>query len=210
MFTLIKFGIIFCVILTLTYDTNQPINLKKLNKNSSYLIFRGTETKQGYYARSFNISDSINSHVGILLFSNKSWSIYNVSDFRGKRNDLQVQTLNQYLNCKDGKVTSISIWRINAKENFNKFLLKEIEKMMNNDIVFDKAISLNNEKLYCSEFVANTINKIDNSFKILPLKKKLKGLSKRYFKKKYLEYYPVDIFQYHCKFTKIKKWDLNK
>lgn len=206
---LIRISIVICIISFLTFHKDHTINLDKLDKEKSHIIFRGTTTKQGYYARSFNINDSVNTHVGLLLFS-KSWQIYNVSDFQNKKSALQAQTLNQYLRCEDGKVTSISIWQIKAKKNLSKLLLNEIEKMKKNKIVFDKAISLNNEKLYCSEFVAQLINKVDKTFKIKPIKKQLKGLFSRYFQKKYLEYYPVDIFQYNCKFTRIKKWDLNK
>lgn len=183
------------------------LTFNNLDENKGYLIFRGTDTKQGFLAREFNIRDSINSHVGILIH-NQGWLIYNVSDFDKHKSALQSQTIEEFQVCEGGVVTDISIWDIKTEMNIKTNMLYEIQEVMKTKVIFDKFFDLNNKNLYCSEFVVNILEKADTTFSLKPIKRRLNGIYKSYFRKDSLEYYPVDIFQSNDHFYKINEWKI--
>lgn len=199
--------VLYLIIFSCQDKTLKDISLKNLNENKPYLIFRGTDTKHGFLARDFNIKDSINSHVGILLHD-KNWIIYNVSDFEKSKSALQAQTINEFKICDDGKVTSISIWDFNSENNNKSIILSEIKKLMKSKITFDKFFDFENNNLYCSEFVVDILKNADSNMIFKPVKRELKGIYKTYFRKDTLEYYPVDIFQNNNNIKKINQWNL--
>ncbi len=64
------------------------INEVTLNDNYAYLVFRGTNTKEGFFARDFNLHDTLSSHIGIAVYENNTWKVYHVLNSKFKKNDL--------------------------------------------------------------------------------------------------------------------------
>lgn len=204
----------YCVLFCL-FSCGQKINPifdeVKWDKSSVYIAYRGTNTKQGFLARKFNTSDTLSSHVGIMVFYENQWKIYNVADFKDERSDFKGQLFNEFYNLKEEYIFYASIWKVSLTKPELEVLLEEIRRTQSQRISFDKAIDLSNgeNKLYCSEFVVNVLKKVNLSkFNIKPRKKKLFGAYKTYFRKDTLEYYPPDIFQSNPYTKKVNEWHL--
>lgn len=194
------FLLICCVIfVSCTYSNNSIINFETLNKEKSFIIFRGTKTKQGFYARDFNIKDTLSSHVGLLMFKKGiGWRVFHVSDYNDIVTDFREMSIVSFLN-EEEKITSASVWEVNISKRIK--LLNELESYHSKKIIFDKYFSLKDStRLYCSEFVCNVLKKVDSSKYNYPFEQReLKGIYKTYFRRDTLKYYPVDIFQFDRK-----------
>ncbi|NRR93145.1 hypothetical protein HSX10_16330 [Winogradskyella undariae] len=207
-----KYLSIFAILLLLSCnERNNHIDFNDFNfsKDNTYLIFRGTNTKQGYFAKQFNIKDSLSTHVGILQFKDSEWLIYNVSDFKDNFSDFKTQNLNEFLTCRDGKVLYLSVWTIKGNDlKETRLITSVLKEYKKNKIEFDRYFSLNDStKLYCSEFVNIVLKSVDSTkFNFKPIKRELKGVYKTYFKKDTLNYYPVDIFEFSPHIIKKKEW----
>jgi hypothetical protein len=202
----------FCVFASCEKKEITYFKFKKdtLFKDSLYLVFRGTDTKAGFYAKDFNIKDSLSSHVGIAIYED-CWEIYNVLDFKDDFSDLRNQKFEEFFDFKKEKITYGSVWLIQDIDAIDIKRLKEnLLVYKNKKISFDKIFSLQDStKLYCSEFICNLLentNPSKFSFKLYNRKFKSKSIYGIYFQKENLSYYPVDIFQYHKNFKKIKEW----
>jgi hypothetical protein len=199
----------FFILITACHNKND-LNLKtnKLDENLAYLIFRGTNTKEGFFAKDFNVSDTINSHVGLLIYENE-WFAYNVSNSSDNQSDLKKEKLSEFQRTKDGEVIDMSIWEIPKMDESKTLTIKKnIDTLSQKQIVFDNFFSMKkDDKLYCSEFVVQVLSKTDpDNYKFNPVSKELKGIYKTYFRKDSLIYYPVDIFQMNPGFKKISEW----
>lgn len=190
------------------FDSN--VELGDLDKKSTYLIFRGTNTIQGQFAKNFNLSDASSSHVGLLTYD-EDWKVYNVSDFESKVSDLKAETFDEFHFIKSGRVTYISIWEIAITQAENEDIQILLRNKLKQPIKFDRGFNLNDQNnLYCSEFVVGILEAVNLSkFKIPLNKKPLKGIYKNYFQKDTLVYYPVDVFQKSSLFAFKKEWNLN-
>ncbi|MBT8243719.1 MAG: hypothetical protein HKP48_01980 [Winogradskyella sp.] len=173
------------------------------------MAYRGTNTKQGFFAKDFNIRDTLSSHVGILLYEDSDWLIYNVNNFKDGLSDFRYQNLKEFYAIEQEKINYACIYEVSSiKRNQKKILIKGFHKLKRVSIKFDKRFLLDNPyRLYCSEFVRNALYHLDSvNLNFQTHKRELKGIYKTYFRKDSLEYYPVDIFQLNPNLKKIKHW----
>ncbi|WP_296381044.1 hypothetical protein [Winogradskyella sp.] len=187
----------------------QVVNLG-LNKEKAYLIFRGTNTKEGFFAREFNIKDTLSSHVGFTLFDSSRWNVFHVLENKNSTTDYNVEILDGFLNKEKNKVFYYSLWEIESlKLEEIDSLRKIIKRYKSKKITFDKNFShKDSTKLDCSEFICEALNKINSDkFNFEFHKRELKGIYKTYFKKDTLEYYPVDMFQSNANFKFFFEWN---
>jgi len=180
----------------------------KLKQDDIYIVFRGTDTKQGFFARDFNIKDTLSSHVGLLLFDKNNWFVYNVSDFKDNLSDFRKQSIEDFFDLEEEKISSASLWKIELDSSPTKHLSEILKEYESLNIKFDKYFTLkDSSKLYCSQFMKEVLFQIDSvKFNIKTRKRELKGIYKTYFQKDTLEYYPVDVFQLNKNIKKIKEW----
>ncbi|WP_438988812.1 hypothetical protein [Polaribacter sp.] len=208
-------SVIFFVILNLffisscAYKNDFTFDDKILVKDSIYLVFRGTKTKQGFFARDFNIIDSLSSHIGIALYYKKRWRVFHISDYNDNFSDIRSHPTNVFFNIKKEKINYISLWGVKKLSATDVSRVKEdIIGYESKKVKFDKMFALDNKnKLYCSEFVNNVFTSLDSvKYKIPLTKRKLSGIYKQYFQKDTLIYYSVDSFHSNLQFYKIKEW----
>lgn len=179
-----------------------------LNEENAYLVFRGTNTKEGFFARNFNIKDTLSSHVGLAIYTNDDWYIYHVLEVEKTLSDYNIDTLDSFLNKREDEVFYYSFWELSTlnsrKIDKLKFILNQYKSRR---IIFDRSFKKDSTKLYCSEFICKVLNTVDSTlYNFEYSKRELKGIYKTYFNKDTLEYYPVDMFQYNDNFEKIYEW----
>lgn len=180
-----------------------------LDKETVYLVFRGTDTKEGFFARDFNIKDSLSSHIGLMVYNHENWVVYNVSDFKDGLSDLKRQKLDEFYDIQKENIKYASIWRLNNVDSLNTIkLIRLLQKYEERTIKFDRYFTLHDStKLYCSQFIRDILFKTDSvNFNFKTEKRELMGIYKTYFRKDTLEYYPVDIFQTNSNIEMIKEW----
>lgn len=179
-----------------------------LDTKNAYLVFRGTDTKEGYFARDFNIKDTLSSHVGIAIYSDEVWSVYHVLENKNTPNDFNKDTFKNFLNKKQDEVFYYSIWELTTLTDNKIDTLKHIlNQYESKQVIFDRSFGKDSKKLYCSEFVCEVLSTVDSSmYNFKYFKRDLRGIYKKYFNKDTLEYYPVDMFMYNQNFNKIHEW----
>ena len=181
---------------------NKNINYK-FSENKIYLCYRGTESKRNLVAGDFNINGSPATHIGIGLRIKGCDVIFNVSSDKIINNSALIRdSLTSFYNIKSD-LYYMSIFSRVISKNQKLKLISIINNLSKKRIVFDKKFELfNNDTLYCSEFVLNTLGALYNKhFK--PSKLILKTyLYKTYFNANFLLYYPVD---YLAKSKEFKK-----
>lgn len=196
--------------LTAIFLNKKTRNLKLPNNlyedNQIYIVLRGTETKAGLIVNQFNIYDSNPSHIGIGIYKNDDFLIYNVSDnYNEKRKDnLFIETLEDFVSV-DGTVY-YSIWKVNNL-SFNEFekIDKKLEESVEKKYIFDKYITLNNNEYYCTEYVVEMLSD-KRDFEFTLREEEINGVVKLYLKRDSLIYYPVDGFIKDNQVTKIYEW----
>ena len=72
----------------------------ELDTEKVYLVFRGTNTKEGFFARDFNIKDTLSSHVGFTLFNTTTWNVFHVLENKNDTTDYNIESLDDFLNIK--------------------------------------------------------------------------------------------------------------
>lgn len=180
-----------------------------LEKDHLYLVFRGTDSKEGFLARDFNIRDSLSSHVGFLVYERNDWYVYHVLDFKDNKSDLRKHGSSQFFNPKNETINYASVWELS---HIDSSTLNQINKRIryyeSMIIEFDRSFSLRDStKLYCSEFIYKVLKYADpNGFSLEPRTIKLSGVYNKYFRKDSLEYIPVDAFQYMKHVQLIDEW----
>ena len=178
--------------------------LHKLDKQSVYLIFRGTQSKEGLIVKDFNIKDSKATHVGILLYQIPGWHVAHVMQTHSK-NDFLFQPAEDFL-AAENKIKYVSLWKI---AGFGKNEIAKLEKVFDSlktekigfDLTFTGRLD---SKKYCSEFVCEALQAAkEGCFHFPKYVKRLSPAESIFLKRDSLYYYPVDIFQTDRRFTKI-------
>lgn len=171
----------------------EEYNLEKLDVNSNYLVFRDSETKEGFFVKNFNVSNKNLTHVGFLLFTNNQWHVFHAID-KKVGNCVVMDKFDDFVHNENKETLKIQILKteIVSKEK----LLNKIDSVQKRNLQFDFYFDKNaKNKTYCSKFVCQLLNEIDSkkyNFKLQ--KKRLNNIEAAYLKKEFLEYYPVDIF----------------
>lgn len=166
---------------------------QSLNEDNIYLICRGTKNKQNLIAEKFNSQNKEATHIGIGIVENDSLSIFNISiDKKVNQSSLIIEKWNEFTNLPD--IFYLSVWEIES----DKEKIIQLKSILNNyfkEIIdFDYNFSLDDDNnLYCSEFVAKVLNKL-NIFHYETNKKPTNSLLKNITDKEEFEYFPVDFF----------------
>lgn len=195
-------GVIFIVLIT--YVTFTYIRLNKIiKKDCIYLIFRGSDSKYGRVITEFNQYNRFENHVGVLVYQEKNWFVFHYIDT--KLEGVFKEKLDLFITHKN--ITRYSIWKIEDfcyDQNPRTFL----NDKKFNTIKYDMDFSLNNNDLYCSEFVTLFLEDVDSiRFNFIPQKIKIGNILGAFFGRDTLEYYPVDIFQTHPDIIKVYEWE---
>ncbi len=179
-------------------------NYKIDEKNAFYLVCRSTKTKKHIIAKDFNVTDTLVTHVGIGFISNEGLSIFHVSnDKKNSRNSSLIkENLKQFLS--DKQVSYYSIWQYKLDANLVKELKKNVNKTHTNNVEFDYSFDLDNNKLYCSEFVYKVLRDFGKQkFKFSTKVKSLNPFYTMALKRSKLKYIPVDFFIKDSNFKKV-------
>lgn len=188
------------------FSQNQfPINYKFV-ENDCYIIARGTTSKQEFISKKFNsINDSI-THIGIGLFYNKAFKIFNVNAVRNS-NALTIESFDSFINQED--LIYYGIWKLDLDtiqlSLLSNYLTDIAKKNINFD--FDFIINQNDNNLYCSEFCWLATNVLGSgySFQLKKIQTAELGLDK-ILKRDILEYVPLDYFLSFPALTYITSW----
>jgi hypothetical protein len=170
------------------------------DKCKVYLIFRDSDSKEGYFAKKFNneISSKV-SHVGILYYRN-DWLVLHADNLKG--NCIENISLNKFrLNNKD-KMDIKLLEILDLK--VNRYFYSEVDSFSNLNKKFDLSFSKNSlHKTYCSKFVVDFLQNHATSLTFKLSKKPLTNIESSYLNRDTLEYYPVDLFFTHPRFRKL-------
>ncbi|MEO7922659.1 MAG: hypothetical protein ABIR30_03215 [Chitinophagaceae bacterium] len=194
----------FCSIAQSPEEIAGVLAKQEFSKKNIYLFCRGTKAKSGLIARNFNRADTSVTHVGIGFYDGESFRIFNVTDSRGYLNALLVDSVTSFIAGWD--VYYFSIWECsNSPGEFQEFK-QVLETYATRKIIFDVSFRLkNDDTLYCSEFCAGVLNKINTrKFYFEPVKKKLDDkLFAAILEREAIIYYPIDFFTGNKKCKKI-------
>lgn len=173
-----------------------------LNKNSFYLVCRGTHQKIGFIAEEFNATDKFSTHVGIGIYEKGRFLIFNVTNASLEESDLVQETLTAFSTLAD--IRYLSLWECHStKEELCK-LKKILHSYTSRKISFDTDFAENNNKYYCSEFCATVLKTLNaTAFSFSLLEKPLLPFYSNVLHRNVLKYYPVDFFQKNPKFRKV-------
>lgn len=180
-----------------------------LNKNRIFLVFRETNSKNGFLAKEYNMTSSSVTHIGLGFFDDNKFKIINIDNINQKdrENDILISSLDDFFNLKNYEVISGEIWEYHKdlKSEQIKRIARDIDSLYTkSNIRFDTKIDYNeSEKMYCSELVSKLLdNFLEDDYKVELQKKKLAPVHRFYLRKDTIEYIPVDYF---CTLTTFKK-----
>src|SRR5690606_19672227 len=67
------------------------------DKNTIYLFFRETNSKNGFISREYNVNNSSMTHIGIGYFNNSKLKILHIDNVKNNRkNDLIISTIDDF------------------------------------------------------------------------------------------------------------------
>lgn len=188
--------LIWTVLVIFFYSCNTTIK-SKLEESKTYLVFRDLNNKNNALIKKYNIGSNDVSHVGFLIYNHGDWFVYHFIDSR--QNGLKVETLDDFI--KNRKIT-INIFEIKSLNSSD--LLSHLEEENLRNTKYDYKYSIDNQQLYCSEFIVYVLSKNDESrFQFTPSKRALSTIGISLFKTDTLLYYPVDLFFYNSNFIKV-------
>lgn len=205
----------WCLCITLIHckRSNSDLNTSILDKEKCYLVFRGTNTKEGIVSKEFNISNNKSSHVGICIFQGSKWNVYHVLSPKKKNSTAFIkENFDAFFDISKESIYSAGIWVINKLSTNEISKLKiQLNKYEQVNLKFDLSFrSEDTTKLYCSKFVNDVLKNVNNEkFKFQTTKVKLKPLHSVYLAQDSLEYYPVDLFQNTEHILLLKEWTFN-
>ena len=174
------------------------------SENSIFMVCRGTRHKIGVIPAEFNLRDRHSTHVAIAVVEKGVLSIYHVTNDRGEKSALTRESLSSFVAETD--VLYWSIWEYRSNPVVISKLKKLLRTALSKKIVFDMDFESGNDKLYCSEFCAEILQKLNpDQLTFQRSKKALNFIYRTALDKKILDYYPVDFFQNDSRFQKIRE-----
>ena len=181
-----------------------------LDKEKCYLVFRGTNTKEGLVSKEYNISNKKPTHVGICVFQDSKWIVYHVLSPRKKNSTALIyEKFDIFFDVRKESIYNASIWVIDDLTTSEILRLRtQLSKYEQVHLKFDLSFkSKDTTKLYCSKFVKDVLTNVNNKkFKFETSKVKLKPLHSVYLAQDSLEFYPVDLFQKSNRILLLKEW----
>ena len=209
------FAIGWCLCITLVHckKKGSDLNTDILDKEKCYLVFRGTNTKEGLVSKEYNISNNKPSHVGICIFQDSEWIVYHV--LSPKKKDITAlihENFDVFFDVGKESIYNASIWVIDNLTTTEILRLRtQLNKYKEIHLKFDLSFkSKDTTKLYCSKFVKDVLTNVNKKkFKFETSKVKLKTLHSVYLAQDSLDYYPVDLFQLTEHILLVKEWTFN-
>jgi hypothetical protein len=210
-----KVSLVFILCFTTPIAHAQPkatslATLKRLrfNPEKIYIVARGTQSKGGLLAQSFNRMDKQITHVGIGFYTGKAFRIYNVSDVRSPSGSaLTVDSIDSF--TAGNEMRYLSIWECDNDPEELAMAKKICNDFQKKQITFDPSFRISrDDTLYCSEFCSEVFRKIDAAkFQFQPRTITLSNaLYQRVLRTKTLTYFPVDFFQGNNAIKKVAEW----
>jgi hypothetical protein len=183
----------YLVLCVLFFSCKEEYNIEKLKTNTNYLVFRDSESKEGFFVKNFNLSSKNLTHVGFLLFTNNKWNVFHAID-KKEGNCIVVDKWDDFVKKDNNKTLKIQVLKINSISK--TLLLHKIDSVqklnLSFDFNFEKVVK---NKTYCSKFVCQLLNELNPLlYNFNFQKKRLNNIEAAYLNKEILEYYPVDIF----------------
>lgn len=184
------------------FSQNKEVeNRIKTDKNSFYIVCRGTTTKISFIT-DFNLKDKNITHVGIGVIDNGKMKIYHVDNSDLGNGSLFVQQLFDFVSPFDIKY--LSVWEYKSNEEQIEKLKSILNMYTKKRIEFDMEFDENGDsKFYCSEFCSKVLLTWKPIFNFKKVNKKLDLIYSNTLKRDSVLYYPVDFFQVDNKFVKI-------
>lgn len=198
-----RYAVIILLLIFFTGCANEEHIAIKLNPAKTYLIFRNSETKAGFFIKNFNLYKSNVTHVGILVNRCGVWKIYHALDVKNE-NCIKVSTIENF--CSDLKEKNqlklLEIEGFDQKEG----LIRKLDSVKLRNLKFDFTFSASDaNSTYCSKLVCDILTSLNKKrFVFQAKKKKLTNLEAAYLKKDTLVYFPVDLFFGNANFIDVK------
>ena len=187
------------ILVTLLTFTNDALSqaYPKWDNQHIYLVGRSTSFKAGVIAKEFNIKDTMLTHIGLGIFINDTFKIYNVSnsDQNNDGSNLLCQSIEEFTSISD--ILELKIFKKKVTKDKRNELIRNIRIYEHRKIVFDEAfLYQNSDSLYCSEFVFNILKevKIIKTPRVFFKTKTLSPFQRYALKRDELFYIPVDFF----------------
>lgn len=177
-------------------------NVNNLDRNKIYLVFRETDSKNGFVSKNYNITSSSMSHVGIGFFnSNDVFKVFHIdlkSNDDDKNNDVMISGINDFFYLNDCDVLAGEIWEFEnefSRSEFSEMFIYMDSVSNVKDLKFDIDFNYaNSTKLYCSELVSKFLVEFSNDYAPVLKNVKLKKIHELYINKKNVDCIPVDYF----------------
>lgn len=201
---------IFWFILIINATKENFISKIENYQKGTYLVLLGNKNKlSDKIKNSFNyLKNSKYNHVGFLFISSSGLHIIDVHPDAIRKSPFLIKKDFKNLILDDtNKIEYISIWKIKNLKSETLLGKLNFKDTIYYDYNFDNKTS---NKLYCSEFVAKTLENIfHEDSKFILLTKKLNKLEKMILKKDSIQYYPVDFFIKNSQFVFVSEWSKN-
>ena len=170
-----------------------PLNCfsQTFEKNTIYLLGRGSISKQSLIADNFNIEHKKLTHIAVGYLKKDSLVIYDISVEGGVNSRI---TKSNWEEFKFIDKNYLGIWGFKTNSKNILKLDKEIEILIKKQISYNFDFNLKiKDKMYCSQLIAFVLNKL-TCFNFKPTKIKLNPTYKSLLKTENLSCYPVDFF----------------
>lgn len=171
---------------------SQPVTAQLL------LVGRGTRSKAAVISALFNENDNKLTHIGIGFFEGNDLFIAHVTDEQGPgKSALVIESAASFFDRPDVQYRYMRVLPgfLQDEQLFKKILSEFISRK----IVFDKEFVIGNgrDKLYCSEFCVEVINKLsDGKDPLWPKCLILEdGFIRKLVNRPVIHYFPTDIAQ---------------
>lgn len=173
----------------------QSVSTSNFDEEHVYIVARSTKSKAGIIKK-FNLTDANFNHIGIGLFQNERFNVYDFSDQNLQA--FNVQNLESFITKE---TTHLKIFAAPINPAQQQIIQNRISLYSN--FQFDHDFLLNNNRYYCSEFCFEILNFLfSNSFKPTTIRLSDPFIT-GYLQREMFEYIPVDFFLASNKFTKI-------
>lgn len=154
-----------------------------------FFVCRASLQKSALIATEFNLEDQVISHVGLGIMKNNDIVIFHVDDRSG--NAMQKSTRSEFFD-------PASFYYCVYSMPLSLQKLKQIDSLLqfHPPVKFDQDLSLENDKLYCSEFCLSILTAVDpEKFAFRPLSRKISNpFVRSYLGRDTLTYIPPDFF----------------
>lgn len=179
-----------------------------LSDRKIYIVARGTQSKAGLVAQTFNRMDKQITHVGIGFLIGNALRIYNVGDSGpATKSALLVDSIGSF--CQGNDIRYIAIWECDNSLAELKRAKAICRTLAESKISFDANFRISrDDTLYCSEFVAEVFRKLDAAkFQFQPRTITLNNsLYEAVLRTKTFTYFPVDFFRQNKAIRKVAEW----